>query len=167
MTMPSIFPRILVTTALCLAAMGLSSCSGLQALSAKKSLPECYLTYSDGYPWTSEPPAVLRLNTDECRELLDIEAATEPDTPSFDWQGAGGSPQFYIFPQGEKARELFAANKVKNLTATYLPEAAAKRFDALVKTVESRPESRLSQAETQRWHKQHFPHFVYRRYYKD
>ena len=161
------FPRILTTTALCLAAVGLSSCTTPQALSAKKSLPECYLTYSDGYPWTSEPPAVLRLNTDECRELLDIEAATEPDTPSFDWQGAGGSPQFYIFPQGEKARGLFAANKVKNLTATYLPEAAAKRFDALVKTVESRPESRLSQAETQRWHKQHFPHFVYRRYYKD
>ena len=159
--------RFLTTTALCLAAMGVSSCYSSQALSAKKSLPECYLTYSDGYPWTSEPPAVLRLNTDECRELLDIEAATEPDTPSFDWQGAGGSPQFYIFPQGEKARELFAANKVKNLTATYLPEAAAKRFDALVKTVESRPESRLSQAETQRWHKQHFPHFVYRRYYKD
>ena len=159
--------RFLTTSALSLAALGLSSCSGLQALSAKKSLPECYLTYSDGYPWTSEPPAVLRLNTDECRELLDIEAATEPDTPSFDWQGAGGSPQFYIFPQGEKARELFAANKVKNLTATYLPEAAAKRFDALVKTVESRPESRLSQAETQRWHKHHFPHFMYRHYYKD
>ena len=166
MTMLS-FRKILATTALCLAAVGLSSCSGLQALSAKKSLPECYLTYSDGYPWTSEPPAVLRLNTDECRELLDIEAATEPDTPMCDIQITSGNPEFCIFPQGGKARELFAANKVKNLTATYIPEAAAKRFDALVKTVESRPESRLSQAETQRWHKQHFPHFVYRRYYKD
>ena len=166
MTLPNI-PRILTTTALCLAAMGLCSCTGMQSIAAGKTGLECYLTYSDEYPWTSEPPAVLRLNTDECRELLDIEAATEPDTPSFDWQEAGGSPQFYIFPQGEKARGLFAADKVKNLTATYLPEAAAKRFDALVKTVESRPESRLSQAETQRWHKQHFPHFMYRHYYKD
>lgn len=166
MTMPSIH-KILAFVTLCLAAVGLSSCSGLQALSAKKSLPECYLTYSDEYPWSSEPPPVLRLNADECRELLAIEAATEPDTPSFDWQGAGGSPEFYIFPKGQKARLLFALNKVKNLTATYLPEAAAKRFDALVKTVESRPESRLSQAETQRWHKQHFPHFMYRLYYKD
>ena len=161
------FRKILATTALCLAAMGLSSCTTPQALSAKKSLPECYLTYSDGYPWSSEPPPVLRLNEQECRELLAIEAATEPDTPSFDWQGAGGSPEFHIFPQGEKARGLFAANKVKNLTATYLPEAAAKRFDALVQAVESRPESRLTQAETQRWHKQHFPHFMYRCYYKD
>ena len=165
--MKTIFHKILATTALCLAAVGQSSCTTPQALSAKKSLPECYLTYSVGDPWPSEPPPVLRLNADECRELLAIEAATEPDTPSFDWQGAGGSPEFYIFPKGQKARLLFALNKVKNLTATYLPEAAAKRFDALVKTVESRPESRLSQAETQRWHKQHFPHFMYRHYYKD
>ena len=165
MTMPTIH-RILATTALCLAAVGLSSCTTPQALSAKKSLPECYLTYSVGYPWPSEPPPVLRLNADECRELLDIEAATEPDTPSLDWQQAGGSPEFYIFPQGEKARGLFAAAKVKNLTATYLPEAAAKRFDALVKTVESRPGSQLSRAEVQRWFKQYRP-IRYRFYYKD
>ena len=165
MTRPP-FHSALATTALCLAAMGLSSCTNPQALSDKKSLPECYLTYSEGYPWASEPPAVLRLNTDECRELLDIEAATEPDTPSFDWQVAGGSPQFYIFPQGEKARGLFAANKVKNLTATYLPEAAAKRFDALVQAVESRPGSQLSRAEVQRWYKQYRP-IRYRFYYKD
>ena len=165
MTMPTIH-RILATTALCLAAVGLSSCTTPQALSAKKSLPECYLTYSVGYPWPSEPPPVLRLNADECRELLDIEAATEPDTPSLDWQQAGGSPEFYIFPQGEKARGLFAADKVKNLTATYLPEAAAKRFDALVKTVESRPGSQLSRAEVQRWFKQYRP-IRYRFYYKD
>ena len=159
--------RFLATTALCLAAMGLSSCSGLQALSAKKSLPECYLTYSDGYPWTSEPPAVLRLNADECRELLAIEAETEEDTPMWDIQIASGNPEFCIFPQGKDERFLSSLSTVKNWTDTYIPEAAAKRFDALVKTVESRPESRLSQAETQRWHKQHFPHFVYRRYYKD
>ena len=164
--MKTIFPKILATTALCLAAVGLSSCTTPQALSAKKSVPECYLTYSVGYPWPSEPPPVLRLNADECRELLDREAATEPDTPSFDWQEAGGSPQFYIFPQGEKARGLFAANKVKNLTATYLPEAAAKRFDALVKTVESRPGSQLSRAEVPRWYKQYRP-IRYRFYYKD
>ncbi len=162
----TIFRKILATTALCLAAVALSSCATPQALSAKKSLPECYLTYSVEYPWPSEPPPVLRLNADECRELLDIEAATEPDTPSFDWQEAGGSPQFYIFPQGEKARGLFAANKVKNYTATYLPEAAAKRFDALVKTVESRPGSQLSRAEVQRWYKQYRP-IRYRFYYKD
>ncbi len=163
--MPPI-PRILATAALCIAAAGLSSCSGLQAIAAEDTVPECYLTYSEGYPWTSEPPAVLRLNTDECRELLDIEAATEPDTPSLDWQGAGGSPEFYIFLQGEKARGLFAANKVKNLTATYLPEAAAKRFDALVQAVESRPGSQLSRAEVQRWYKQYRP-IRYRFYYKD
>ena len=166
MTMPP-FHNILATTALCLAAMGLSSCSGLQALSAKKSLPECYLTYSDGYPWSSEPPPVLRLNEQECRELLAIEAETEPDTPMYDWQTGGGSPEFYIFPKGQKARLLFALSKVKHLTHTYIPESAAKRFDALVQAVESRPESRLTQAEAQRWHKQHFPHFMYRRYYKD
>ncbi|MBQ4593229.1 MAG: hypothetical protein IJA81_01205 [Akkermansia sp.] len=164
--MKTIFHKILATTALCLAAVGQSSCTTPQALSAKKSLPECYLTYSVGDPWPSEPPPVLRLNADECRELLDIEAATEPDTPGLDWQGAGGSPEFYIFPQGEKARGLFAANKVKNLTATYLPEAAAKRFDALVKTVESRPGSQLSRAEVQRWYKQYRP-IRYRFYYKD
>ena len=164
--MKTIFRKILTNTALCLVAAGQSSCTTPQALSAKKSLPECYLTYSEGYPWTSEPPAVLRLNADECRELLDIEAATEPDTPSFDWQEAGGSPEFYIFPQGEKARGLFTANKVKNLTAAYLPEAAAKRFDALVKTVEFRPGSQLSRAEVQRWYKQYRP-IRYRFYYKD
>ena len=165
MTMPSI-PRILATAALCLAALGVSSCTTPQALSAKKSLPECYLTYSEEYPWPSEPPPVLRLNADESRELLDIEAATEPDTPGLDWQEAGGSPEFHIFPQGEKARGLFAANKVKNLTATYLPEAAAKRFDALVQAVESRPGSQLSRAEVQRWYKQYHP-IRYRFYYKD
>ena len=166
MTMPTIFPKILATTALCLAAMGVSSCLGVQSIAAGKYVPECYLTYSVGYPWPSEPPPVLRLNADECRELLDIEAATEPDTPSFDWQEAGGSPEFYIFPQGEKARGLFAANKVKNLTATYLPEAAAKRFDALVQAVESRPESRLTRTEVQHWYKQYRP-IRYGFYFKD
>ena len=164
--MKTIFHRILAISVLSLAAVGLSSCIGGQFVTAGKMLSECYLTYSVGYPWPSSPPPVLRLNADECRELLDIEAATEPDTPSLDWQGAGGSPEFYIFPQGEKARGLFAANKVKNLTATYLPEAAAKRFDALVKTVESRPGSQLSRAEVQRWYKQYRP-IRYRFYYKD
>ena len=163
--MPTI-PRILATTALCLAAVGVSSCSVPQAIAAENTVPECYLTYSDDFPPSAEPPPVLRLNTDECRELLDIEAATEPDTPSFDWQEAGGSPQFYIFPQGEKARGLFAANKVKHLTHTYIPESAAKRFDALVKTVESPPDSQLSRAEVQRWYKQYRP-IRYRFYYKD
>ena len=165
LTMPTI-PKILATTALCLAAVGMSSCTNPQALSDKKSLPKCYLTYSEGYPWASEPPAVLRLNTDECRELLDIEAATEPAPPRLDWQEAGCSPEFHIFPQGEKARGLFAADKVENLTATYLPEAAAKRFDALVQAVESRPGSQLSRAEVQRWYKQYRP-IRYRFYYKD
>ena len=165
--MKTIFHKILATTALCLAAVGLSSCSVPQAIAAENTVPECYLTYSDDFPPSAEPPPVLRLNEQECRELLAIEAETEPDTPMYNWQICGGSPEFYIFPKGQKARLLFALNKVKNLTATYLPEAAAKRFDALVKTVESRPESRLSQAETQRWHKQHFPHFMYRLYYKD
>ena len=163
--MPTI-PRILATTALCLAAMGLSSCSGLQALSAKKSLPECYLTYSDGYPWTSEPPAVLRLNTDECRELLDIEAATEPDTPMCDIQITSGNPEFCIFPPGKEARVLSSLSTVKNWTGSFIPEAAAKRFDSLVKAVEARPESHLSREEVQRWHKQYRP-IRYRYYYKD
>ena len=165
--MKTIYHTIHATTALCLAAVGLSSCSVPQAIAAANTVPECYLTYSDDFPPSAEPPPVLRLNEQECRELLAIEAETEPDTPMYNWQICGGSPEFYIFPKGQKARLLFALNKVKNLTATYLPEAAAKRFDALVKTVESRPESRLSQAETQRWHKQHFPHFMYRHYYKD
>ena len=165
MTMP-IFQKILTTTALCLAAVGLSSCSGLQALSAKKSLPECYLTYSDGYPWTSEPPAVLRLNTDECRELLDIEAATEPDTPMCDIQITSGNPEFCIFPPGKEARVLSSLSTVKNWTGSFIPEAAAKRFDSLVKAVEARPESHLSREEVQRWHKQYRP-IRYRYYYKD
>ena len=163
--MPTIH-RILATTALCLAAVGVSSCTTPQALSAKKSLPECYLTYSVGDPWPSEPPPVLRLNADECRELLDIEAATEPDTPRLDWQEAGGSPEFLIFPQGEKARSLFAVSKVKHLTHAYIPEAAAKRFDTLVKEVESRPESRLTRTEVQNWYKQYRP-VRYSFYYKN
>ena len=163
--MPTI-PRILATTALCLAAMGLSSCTTPQALSAKKSLPECYLTYSDGYPWTSEPPAVLRLNTDECRELLDIEAATEPDTPMCDIQITSGNPEFCIFPPGKEARVLSSLSTVKNWTGSFIPEAAAKRFDSLVKAVEARPESHLSREEVQRWHKQYRP-IRYRYYYKD
>ena len=164
--MKTIFHRILAISVLSLAAVGLSSCIGGQSVTAGKTLSECYLTYSVGCPWPSSPPPVLRLNADECRELLDIEAATEPDTPSLDWQGAGGSPEFHIIPQGEQARSLFAANKVKNLTAAYLPEAAAKRFDALVKAVESRPEARLSRAEVKRWYKQYRP-IRYRFYYKD
>ena len=166
MTMPQL-RKILASAALCLAAVGLSSCSTPQAIAAEDTVPECFLTYSDDIPPSAEPPPVLRLNEQECRELLAIEAETEPDTPMYDWQTSGGSPEFYIFPKGQKARLLFALNKVKHLTHTYIPESAAKRFDALVQAVESRPESRLSQAETQRWHKQHFPHFVYRRYYKD
>ena len=160
------FHRILATTALCLAAMGLSCCTTPQALSAKKSLPECYLTYSDGYPWTSEPPAVLRLNTDECRELLDIEAATEPDTPMCDIQITSGNPEFCIFPPGKEARVLSSLSTVKNWTGSFIPEAAAKRFDSLVKAVEARPESHLSREEVQRWHKQYRP-IRYRYYYKD
>ena len=160
------FHKILATTALCLAAMGLSSCTTPQALSAKKSLPECYLTYSDGYPWTSEPPAVLRLNTDECRELLDIEAATEPDTPMCDIQITSGNPEFCIFPPGKEARVLSSLSTVKNWTGSFIPEAAAKRFDSLVKAVEARPESHLSREEVQRWHKQYRP-IRYRYYYKD
>ena len=166
MTMPHIH-KILATTALCLAAVGLSSCSVPQAIAAENTVPECYLTYSDDFPPSAEPPPVLRLNEQECRELLAIEAETEPDTPMYNWQICGGSPEFYIFPKGQKARLLFALSKVKHLTHTYIPESAAKRFDALVQAVESRPESRLTQAETQRWHKQHFPHFMYRHYYKD
>lgn len=166
MTMPP-YRKILATAFLCLAAGALLlCCSGARSMGVQQSGTECYLTYSVGDPWPSEPPAVLRLNADACRELLDIEAASEPDTPSLDWQGAGGSPEFHIIPQGEQARSLFAANKVKNLTATYLPEAAAKRFDALVKAVESRPEARLSRAEVQRWYKQYRP-IRYRFYYKD
>ena len=84
-----------------------------------------------------------------------------------DIQITSGNPVFYIFPPGKEARVLSSLSTVKNWTGSFIPEAAAKRFDALVQAVESRPESRLSQAETQRWHKQHFPHFVYRRYYKD
>ena len=164
--MKTIFHKILATTALCLAAMGLSSCTTPQALSAKKSLPECYLTYSDGYPWTSEPPAVLRLNTDECRELLDIEAATEPDTPMCDIQITSGNPEFCIFPPGKEARVLSSLSTVKNWTGSFIPEAAAKRFDSLVKAVEARPESHLSREEVQRWHKQYRP-IRYRYYYKD
>lgn len=163
--MPTI-PRILATTALCLAAAGLSSCSGLQAIAAENTVPECYLTYSDDFPPSAEPPPVLRLNEQECRELLAIEAETEPDTPMYDWQICGGSPEFYIFPKGQKARLLFALSKVKHLTHTYIPESAAKRFDALVKTVESRPGSQLSRAEVQRWYKQYRP-IRYRFYYKD
>ena len=164
--MPTIH-KILAFATLCLAAVGVSSCSVPQALSAKKSLPECYLTYSDGYPWSTEPPPVLRLNEEESRELLAIEAETEEDTPMCDIQIASGNPEFCIFPPGKEARVLSSLSTVKNWTGSFIPEAAAKRFDALVQAVESRPESRLSQAETQRWHKQHFPHFMYRRYYKD
>lgn len=163
----ALFHRILATTAICLAAMGVSSCSVPQAIAAENTVPECYLTYSDDFPPSAEPPPVLRLNEQECRELLAIEAETEPDTPMYHWQICGGSPVFCIYPNGEKARLLFALSKVKHLTHTYIPESAAKRFDALVQAVESRPESRLTQAETQRWHKQHFPHFMYRLYYKD
>ena len=162
----TIFRKILATTALCLAAMGVSSCTTPQALSAKKSLPECYLTYSEEYPWSSEPPPVLRLNADECRELLAIEAETEEDTPMWDIQIASGNPEFCIFPQGKDERFLSSLSTVKNWTDTYIPEAAAKRFDSLVKAVESRPESRLSREEVQRWYK-HYRPIRYSFYYKD
>lgn len=166
MTMPQL-RKILASAALCLAAVGLSSCSAPQAIAAENTVPECYLTYTDGYPWTTEPSPVLRLNEEESRELLAIEAETEEDTPMCDIQITSGNPVFYIFPPGKEARVLSSLSTVKNWTGSFIPEAAAKRFDALVQAVESRPESRLSQAETQRWHKQHFPHFMYRRYYKD
>ena len=165
MTMPHL-RKILASTAICLAAAGLSSCSGSQALSAKKSLPECYLTYSDGYPWSSEPPPELRLNEEESQELLAIEAETEEDTPMWDIQIASGNPEFCIFPQGKDERFLSSLSTVKNWTGTYIPEAAAKRFDSLVKAVESRPESRLSREEVQRWYK-HYRPIRYSFYYKD
>ena len=164
--MMTIFHKIFATTALCLAAVGVSSCSVPQAIAAENTVPECYLTYSDDFPPSAEPPPVLRLNEQECRELLAIEAETEPDTPMYHWQICGGSPVFCIYPNGEKARLLFALSKVKHLTHTYIPESAAKRFDALVKTVESRPDSQLSRAEVQRWYKQYRP-IRYRFYYKD
>ncbi|MBQ7024372.1 MAG: hypothetical protein IJN29_12375 [Akkermansia sp.] len=164
--MKTIFHRILTTTALCLAAVVVSSCSVPQAIAAENTVPECYLTYSDDFPPSAEPPPVLRLNEQECRELLAIEAETEPDTPMYHWQICGGSPVFCIYPNGEKERLLFALSKVKHLTHTYIPESAAKRFDALVKTVESRPDSQLSRAEVQRWYKQYRP-IRYRFYYKD
>ena len=164
--MKTIFHRILTTTALCLAAVVVSSCSVPQAIAAENTVPECYLTYSDDFPPSAGPPPVLRLNEQECRELLAIEAETEPDTPMYHWQICGGSPKFYIFPKGQEARLLFALSKVKHLTHTYIPESAAKRFDALVKTVESRPDSQLSRAEVQRWYKQYRP-IRYRFYYKD
>ena len=165
MTMPQL-RKILASVALCLAAAGLSSCTAPQAIAAENTVPECYLTYSDDFPPSAEPPPVLRLNEQECRELLAIEAETEPDTPMYDLQICGGSPVFCIYPNGEKARLLFALSKVKHFTHTYIPESAAKRFDALVKTVESRPDSQLSRAEVQRWYKQYRP-IRYRFYYKD
>ena len=158
--------KILAFAALCIAAVGMSSCTSPQTTAAENTVPECYLTYSDGYPWSSEPPPVLRLNEEEYRELLDIEEETEPDTPMHDWQIDGGSAEFYIFPKGEKARSLFALSKVKHLTYTYIPKPVAKRFDSLVKAVETRPESRLSRVEVQRWYKQYRP-IRYRFYYKD
>ena len=165
MTMPHLC-KILASVVLCLAAVGLSSCSGPQAIAAENTVPECYLTYTVGYPWSSEPPPVLRLNEEESQELLAIEAETEEDTPMWDIQIASGNPEFCIFPQGKDERFLSSLSTEKNWTDTYIPEAAAKRFDSLVKAVESRPESRLSREEVQRWYK-HYRPIRYRFYYKD
>ena len=83
-----------------------------------------------------------------------------------DIQIASGNPEFCIFPPGKEARVLSSLSTVKNWTGTFIPEAAAKRFDSLVKAVEARPESHLSREEVQRWHKQYRP-IRYRYYYKD
>lgn len=165
MTMPQL-RKILAFATLCLAAVGVSSCTSPQARAAENTVPECYLTYTDGYPWSTEPPPVLRLNEEESRELLAIEAETEEDTPMCDIQIASGNPEFCIFPPGKEARVLSSLSTVKNWTGTFIPEAAAKRFDSLVKAVEARPESHLSREEVQRWHKQYRP-IRYRYYYKD
>ena len=58
----TIFRKILATTAICLAAVGLSSCTGVQSIAAGKYVQKCYFTYSVGHPWPAEAPAVLRLN---------------------------------------------------------------------------------------------------------
>ena len=84
----------------------------------------------------------------------------------WDIQIASGNPEFCIFPQGKDERFLSSLSTVKNWTDTYIPEAAAKRFDSLVKAVESRPESRLSREEVQRWYK-HYRPIRYSFYYKD
>ncbi len=161
----SLFHRIRVTSLLCLAA-GLLACSCVQTAASERPLPECYLSYTHDMPPSPEPPPVLRLNEDECQELLSIEAATVPDTPMKDWQVLGGSPVFYIL-DGEQERMLFALSTVKNLTAQFIPEAAAKRFFSLVMTVEARPEARLQKQEVKCWHEKHLPAFMYQYYYKD
>ncbi len=161
----SLFHSIQLTSLLCLTA-GLLACSCVQTSKSERSLPECYLSYTHDMPPSPEPPPVLRLNADECRELLSIESATVPDTPMKDWQVLGGSPVFYIL-DGKQERTLYALSTVKNLTAQFIPEAAANRFFSLVKAVEARPEARLQKQEAKCWRKKHIPIFMYQYYYKD
>ena len=100
--MKTIFPRILTTTALCLAAMGLSSCQ--QTKKVAPDITGSFLTYTHLFPLATEPPAVYRLNEAESQELAKLEALIHPDTPYLDFLPASAQPTFIIYPANGQAK---------------------------------------------------------------
>ena len=142
MTMPTI-PRILATTALFLAAVGVSSCQ-----QTTENAPErtgCYLTYSRGanHISFSEKPPVYRLNADESRELEAIVAMGKADSVNLYFVPPEDYPIFLIYSGQGEPRTLPYYSRFKSHTDEFLPPAAAARFDALVQKIQSRPGAQL------------------------
>lgn len=152
MTMPTI-PRILATTALCLAAVGVSSCQ-----QTTENAPErtgCYLTYSRGanHISFSEKPPVYRLNADESRELEAIVAMEKADSVNLYFVPPEDYPIFLIYSGQGEPRTLTYYSRFKSHTDEFLPPAAAARFDALVQKIQSRPGAQLQGEELRNWYK--------------
>ena len=141
MTMPTI-PRILTTTVLCLAAMGVSSCQ--QTKKVAPDITGSFLTYTQ-YPLATEPPAVYRLNEAESRELAKLEALIHPDTPYLDLLPASAQPTFIIYPANGEAKRLDFY-----LYTVSIPQLSAK-VNALVDKIKSRPGAQLQGEELRNW----------------
>ena len=137
-----LFPRILATTALCLSALGVSSCQ--QAKKVTPDITGSFLTYTQ-FPLATEPPAVYRLNEAESRELAKLEALIHPDTPYLDLLPASAQPTFIIYPANGEAKQLDFY-----LYTVSIPQLSAK-VNALVDKIKSRPEAQLQGEELRNW----------------
>ena len=141
-TMPAIH-RILTTTALCLAAVGVNSCQ--QTKKVAPDITGSFLTYTHLFPLATEPPAVYRLNEAESRELAKLEALIHPDTPYLDLLPASAQPTFIIYPANGEAKQLDFY-----LYAVSIPQLSAK-VNALVDKIKSRPGAQLQGEELSNW----------------
>lgn len=143
--MMTIFHKIFATTALCLAAVDVNSCQ--QTKKVAPDITGSFLTYTQ-YPLATEPPAVYRLNEEECRELSKLEAQIQPDTPYLDLLPASAQPTFIIYPANGEVKQLDFY-----LYSVSIPQLSAK-VNALVEKIKSRPGAQLHGEELRNWNNQ-------------